>query len=111
MIYRKESFLVCFLFVDDLLNGAVLIVEETLNLQGTQVGDVVAGHAVVIAKIPLAFIFYDAVVGGPSYDGIENDALIGEWSIGIVTNGIAEEVAVARGVGEIILAVVFECLQ
>ena len=86
------------LFVDDLLNGAVLIVEEPLNLQRAQVGDVVAGHAVVIAKIPLAFIFYDAVVGGPSYDGIENDTLIGERSVGIVTNGIAEEVAVARRV-------------
>ena len=74
-------------------------------------GDVVAGHAVVIAEIPLAFIFYDVVVGGPSYSGIENDTLIGERSVGIVTNGIAEEVAVARGVGEIILAVVFEFLQ
>jgi len=46
-------------------------------------------------QIPLALIFYDRVVGGPSYNGIENDTLIGERSVGIVTNGIAEEVAVA----------------
>ena len=57
--------------------------------------DVVAGNAVVIAQIPLALELDDAVVGGPAYDGIENDTLIGERSVGIVTNGIAEEVAVA----------------
>jgi hypothetical protein len=84
---------------------------DGLHLEAAQPCGVVRGHAVVVEQIPAAFILNDAVVGGPSYDGIENDALIGERSVGIVTNGIAEEVAVARGVGEKILAVVFECLQ
>ena len=74
-------------------------------------GDVVRGYTVVVEQEPLALVLDDAVVGSPAHDGVEEHALIGERSVRIVTNGIAEEVAVARGVGEIILGVVFECLQ
>ena len=49
----------------------------------------------MIAGVPLPLVFYDRVVGGPSYDGIKDDALIAEWSVGVVTNGVAEEMAVA----------------
>ena len=60
----------------------------------------------MIAKIPLPLELYDAVMGCPAYDRIEDDALIGERSIGVVADGIAEEVAVAGGVGEVVLAIV-----
>ena len=61
----------------------------------------------MIEQEPLALILHDAMVCGPAYDGIEDDTLIGEGSVRIVTDGIAEHVAVACGVAEIVLAVVF----
>ena len=61
----------------------------------------------MIAQIPLTLELDDAVVGSPAYDGVEDDALIGERSVGIVADGIAKEVAVARGVRELVLTVVF----
>ena len=69
-------------------------------------GDIVAGHAVVVAQVPLALELDNAVVGGPADDGIEDDSLIGEGSVRIVADGIAQVVAVASGVREIVLAVV-----
>ena len=60
----------------------------------------------MIEQEPLALVLYDAVVRGPAHDGIEEHTLIGERSVGVVANGIAEEVAVACGVTEIVLAVV-----
>jgi hypothetical protein len=69
--------------------------------------DIVRGYTVVIAEIPLSLILYDGMVSGPAYDGVEDDALIAEWAIGVVTNGIAQEVAVASRVGEIVFAIVF----
>jgi hypothetical protein len=53
------------------------------------VGDVIAGHAVVITEIPLTFELNDRVMGSPAYYGVENDTLVGEWSIGVVTDGVA----------------------
>ena len=72
------------LFVHYLLDSAVLVVEQALYLERAQVRDVVAGNAVVIAQIPLALELDDAVVGSPAYDGVEDDALIGERSVGII---------------------------
>ena len=70
-------------------------------------GDVVGGHAVVIAQVPLSLVFYDGVVGSPADDGFEDDTLITEWPVWVVANGIAQEMTVASGVGEIVLAIVF----
>jgi hypothetical protein len=70
-------------------------------------GNVIRGYAVVVAEIPLTFELYDGVVGGPTYDGVEDDTFIGKWSIGIVANSIAKQVAVTCRVGEIILSIVF----
>ena len=68
--------------------------------------DVVAGYTVVIAQIPLALELYNAVVRCPTYDGIEDDTLIGEGAIGIVADGVAQEVAVTSRVGEIVLSII-----
>ena len=68
--------------------------------------DIVAGYTVVIEQIPLALVLYDRVVSGPSYDGIQDDALIGERSVGVVADGIAQQVAVTRRIGEVVLAIV-----
>ena len=68
--------------------------------------DVVGRNAVVIEQEPLALILYDAVMGGPAYDGIEDDALISERTVGIVADGIAEEVAVNCRIAEIEIATV-----
>ena len=46
------------------------------------------------------------MVSGPAYDGVEDDTLIGERTVGVVTDGVAQEVAVAGRVGEVVLAVV-----
>ena len=60
----------------------------------------------MVEEIPLAFVLGDGVVSGPANDRSEDHALIGERSVRIVTNGIAEEVAVACRVGEVVLTVV-----
>ena len=69
--------------------------------------DIVRRYTIVIEQEPLALILYDAVVCGPAYDGIEDDTLISEGTVGVVTDGIAEEVAVASGLAEVILAIIF----
>ena len=61
----------------------------------------------MIEQEPFSLILDDAVVGSPSYYGVENDTLIGERAVGVVTDGIAEEVTVTGGVAEIIFTVVF----
>ena len=60
----------------------------------------------MIEQVPLTLELYDAVVGSPSHDGVEDDTLVGERPVGVVANAIAEEVAVARRVGEVLLAIV-----
>ena len=60
----------------------------------------------MIEQIPLSLILYDRVVGGPSNDGLQDNTLIGEGAVRIVTNGVAKEMAVASRVGEIVFAVV-----
>lgn len=77
------------LLVDDLLYGAVSVIEQALRLQRAQVGDVVAGHAVMVEQVPLATELDDAVVGGPAHDGVEEHALIGERPVGVVADGVA----------------------
>ena len=86
---------------------SVFIIEQLLHFQRAQMGNIIRGYTVVVAEIPLAFELYDGVVGSPTYDRVKNDTFIGEWSIGIVANSIAEQVAVARRVGEIIISIVF----
>ena len=69
--------------------------------------DVVRGNTVVITQVPLTFELYDRVVGCPTYYWIKDNSLIGKRSIRIISDGIAQEVAVTCRVGEIILSVVF----
>ena len=61
----------------------------------------------MVEEIPFAFILDDAVVGGPAYDGGEDYALIDEGAVGVVADGVAEQMGVAGGVGEVIFTVVF----
>ena len=68
--------------------------------------DIIRRNAVVIEQEPLALVLDDAVMGGPAYDGIEDDALISEWAVGVVADSVAEEVAVTSRIAEIVFAIV-----
>ena len=92
--------------IHNFLDGSILIVEQALHLEGAQVSDVVRRHAVVIEQEPFALVLHDAMVCCPAYNGIEDDALVGEGTIRIVADGVAEHVAVTGGVAEVILAVI-----
>ena len=62
----------------------------------------------MVEEIPLALVFSNGMVGCPTNYWCHNHSLIGEWTIRIITNGIAEEVAVACRIGEVVLSVLFE---
>ena len=49
-------------------------------------------------EIPLSLIFKYGMMGSPSYTRSEDHAMIGEWSIGVVTCSIAEQMTVASGI-------------
>ena len=46
------------------------------------------------------------MVGGPAYDGFEDNTLIGERAVGVVAYGVAQQVTVACRVAEIVLAII-----
>ena len=68
--------------------------------------DIVRRYTVVIEQEPFALILHNAMVCGPTYDWIKDDALRGKGAIRIVTNSIAEHVAVACRIAKVILAVI-----
>ena len=70
-------------------------------------GNVVRGYTVVIAQIPLSLELDNAVVSCPTYNGIKDDTLVSERTVGIVANGIAQEVAIASRVREVVLSIIF----
>ena len=45
----------------------------------------------MIEQEPLALVLHDAVVRGPTHNGIEEHTLIGERSVGVVADTVAEE--------------------
>ncbi len=99
MLLPNGRFAVHFkLLIDYRLNRSVLVIEQTLHLQRAQMGDAAGGHAVVIEQIPLVLKLHDRVVGGPADNRLEDDALPGEGAVGIVADGVAQEMAVAGGV-------------
>ena len=53
-------------------------------------------------EIPVAFVFHNAVVRGPSYHGVENHATIGEWPVWRGARGITEQMSVTGRVREVI---------
>ena len=57
-------------------------------------------------KIPLAVYLNDGMMGGPTDHRSEDHALIYEWAVRVVADGITEEMGVACGIGEIILSVI-----
>lgn len=75
------------------------------DLQAAEPCRVIGRHAVVVEKIPLAFILHDTVMGGPADHRLQDDTLIGERTIGVVAHSIAQIVRVAGAIGEIILAI------
>ena len=64
------SLIVKVLFVDNFLYRAILDVEQALNLQTTEVGNVIGRNTVVIEQIPLSLEFHDTVVSGPTYNRV-----------------------------------------
>lgn len=83
------------------------VVGEFADLKAAEPGLAARGDTVVVEEIPLAIIFDDAVVSGPAHNGCQDNSLIGEGPVGIVADCIAEEMAVAGGIREIILSIVF----
>ena len=69
-------------------------------------GDTIGWRTVVMEEIPLTFVLHDGVVCGPAYDRLEDDSLIAEWSVGVVADGIAQQMAVASGVREVVFALI-----
>ena len=84
---------------------AVLIVEEALYLQRTKMCDVVRRDTVVIEQIPLSLVLYNTVVGCPANNRIEDNSLISERTVWVVTRGVAQEVTVTSRVREVVLTV------
>ena len=87
-------------------DAALVIVGEFAYLQAAEPRLAAGGDTVVMEEIPLATVFNDAVVGGPAYDRSKDFTAIDEGSVGVVADGVAEQMAVTGGIGEIILAIV-----
>ena len=66
------------------------------NLEGAKWSVALRRLAVVVEEIPLALILHDAVMGGPSLDRSEDDALVNEWSIRLIAYSVAKEVGITR---------------
>lgn len=88
------------------MDGAVGVVCQFRHFEAPEPCLTFRRYAVVVEQIPFPFIFYDGVVCGPSHYGCEDDPLIGEWAIGVVAHGIANQVGVTGGVGEVIFSIV-----
>jgi hypothetical protein len=58
------------LLVDDLLYRAILVVEQALNLQATEMGDVIGRNTVVIEQIPLSLELHDTVVSSLTHNRV-----------------------------------------
>ena len=68
MTVMGGSLIVKVLFVDNFLYRAILVVEEALNLQATEMGDVIGRNTVVIEQIPLSLELHDTVVSSPTHN-------------------------------------------
>ena len=86
---------------------AIGIILYFTYLQRTEPRLASRGHRIVVEEIPLAIVFENGVMCGPSYYRSKYHALIGERSVRIVAHCIAKQVGVACGIREIILPVVF----
>lgn len=91
MLYKSKTL---FIKPFDCLNLAVFIVLQLADFQASQPCFVVRWNAIVMEQIPLAFVLGNSVVSGPAHNRSKNHTLIGEWSVRIVTDCIAKEVAV-----------------
>ena len=60
----------------------------------------------MVEEPPLAAELHDGVVRGPAVDRGQDDALVGERAVRVVTDGVANLVRVAGGVAEVVLALV-----
>ena len=60
----------------------------------------------MIEQEPLALVLYDRVMGGPAHYWVEDYALISEWAVRIVADTIAQHVAVAGRIAEVVLAII-----
>lgn len=68
MTVMGGSLIVKVLFVDNFLYRAILVVEQALNLQATEMGDVIGRNTVVIEQIPLSLELHDTVVSRPTHN-------------------------------------------
>ena len=57
-------------------------------------------------EIPLSLVLADAVVSGPTYYWLQDNALVSEWTIRIIAHCIAEIVTITCRVAEVILALI-----
>ena len=61
----------------------------------------------MMEEVGMSVVLEDAVVGGPADDGLEEFATVVEGAVGVVADGIAEEVGVAGAPGEDVFSVLF----
>jgi hypothetical protein len=83
------------------LDGTVREVTQGGYLEAAEPCFAAGGDTVVIEKVPLVAVLDDGVVGGPSDDGGEDDALIDEGATGVAGGGVTDLVGVAGGIGEV----------
>ena len=57
-------------------------------------------------QIPFAPVFHDGVVGSPAYHRCQDYSLIGERTVRIVADRIAQAVGITGRVGEVIFSVI-----
>ena len=68
MTVMGGSLIVKDLFVDNFLYRTILVIEQTLNLQAAEVGDIIGRNTVVIEQVPLSLELYDTVVCRPTHN-------------------------------------------
>lgn len=75
------------------------------HLQAAEPCNTIGRYTIMVEEIPLTLILCYAVVGCPSYDRLKQFVLKSEWSIRIVSDSVTQQMAIARAVREIVLAV------
>ena len=88
------------------LYGAVFVVVNLTYLHRTEPRLSTRRDRVMMEEIPLALILKNGMMGCPAHYWSEDHTLVGEWSVRIVANTIAKEVAISGGVREIVFPIV-----
>src|SRR5690606_17580943 len=78
----------------DCNNLALIVVLQLSDFHCPQVSHTFGQRGVVVEKVPFAVNFTDRVVSCPTHDGGQNSATVGEGTVNIITNGVAQQVRI-----------------